>query len=107
MQVISGSGASDPRGPHSTIRVRLVITGLVQGVGYRYFAYQAARRCGVTGWVRNRRDGAVEAQVQGTRAQVDAVVSQLGVGPRWGHVDAIDMSDASMIDGEATFTVRH
>ena len=88
------------------MRVRLVITGLVQGVGYRYFAYQAADRCGVTGWVRNRRDGAVEAQAQGSQAQVDAFVAQLRIGPRWGHVDAVDASEVPVIDGEASFTVR-
>lgn len=93
-------------GASGTVRVRLVITGLVQGVGYRYFAYQSADRCGVTGWVRNRRDGAVEAQAQGPRSRVDAFVARLRIGPRWGHVDAIDVSEAPVIDGEESFTVR-
>ena len=48
---------------------RLVIHGRVQGVGYRYAMVDAAERCGVAGWVRNRRDGTVEAFVQGDAAR--------------------------------------
>ena len=54
-------------------RVRVVVSGDVQGVGYRYTMRMVAREAGVTGWVRNRRDGSVEAEVEGSDAQVDEV----------------------------------
>ena len=52
-------------------RVRVVVSGDVQGVGYRYTMRMVAREVGVTGWVRNRRDGSVEAEIEGSDAQVD------------------------------------
>ena len=88
------------------VRVHARITGLVQGVGFRYFAYQAARRLGVTGWVRNRFDGDVEAEAQGPHDRVDAFVAQLHVGPSWGRVDAVTLSEAPVERGEGTFVVR-
>lgn len=60
---------------------RLVITGLVQGVGFRYGMAAEARLLGVTGWVRNRRDGSVEAMIAGTPAQIEAMLEWSKVGP--------------------------
>ena len=85
-----------------TVRVHARVTGLVQGVGYRYFAYRAARRIGVTGWVRNLRDGDVEAEAQGGRSQVDAFVSQLRMGTQWSRVDGVDVHAVDVI-GETMF----
>ena len=51
----------------SAIRRHMVVTGRVQGVGYRYAVVMAARRIGAVGWVRNRYDGSVECEAQGTR----------------------------------------
>ena len=86
------------------IRVHTLVSGLVQGVGYRYFAYQAARRIGVTGWVRNLRNGDVEVEAQGTRSQVDAFIAQLHIGPRWGRVDRVEVKPAEVV-GETAFRV--
>ncbi|MBI5495248.1 MAG: acylphosphatase [Deltaproteobacteria bacterium] len=52
--------------------IRVVVTGRVQGVSYRAYCQDAGRRMGLTGWVRNRRDGSVEAFAQGERAALDA-----------------------------------
>ncbi|HEX3140738.1 MAG TPA: acylphosphatase, partial [Rhizobacter sp.] len=54
--------------------LRLEIRGVVQGVGYRWFMVQAARRLGIGGWVRNRRDGSVEAVVAGPPAALEQIV---------------------------------
>ena len=55
--------------------VRARITGRVQGVGFRAFVERAADRLGVTGWVRNRRDGSVEAVISGDTSKVDEMLT--------------------------------
>jgi acylphosphatase len=60
---------------------RLVITGLVQGVGFRYGMAAEARLLGVSGWVRNRRDGSVEAMIAGNAGQIEAMLEWSNVGP--------------------------
>jgi acylphosphatase len=60
---------------------RFVIRGRVQGVGYRHSMVDAARALGLSGWVRNRGDGTVEALVQGEAASIDAIVAWCRRGP--------------------------
>ena len=59
------------------IRKHLRFTGWVQGVGFRWRAKQAAGAVGATGWVRNEYDGSVTMELQGTQAQIDAVLRAL------------------------------
>jgi acylphosphatase len=72
------------------IALRLVVRGRVQGVGFRYAMQDAATMHGVTGWVRNRRDGTVEAFVQGEAPAVDAVFAWCRRGPPAARVDAVE-----------------
>ncbi len=68
---------------------RLIIRGLVQGVGFRYAMTAQARLLGVTGWVRNRRDGTVEAMISGAAEPVAAMLAWSHLGPAGasvGHV---------------------
>jgi acylphosphatase len=58
------------------------VEGRVQGVGYRDFTRRRALRLGVSGWVRNRSDGAVEALVRGAAADVEALLAEMRKGPR-------------------------
>ncbi|MBT1181465.1 acylphosphatase [Bifidobacterium sp. CP2] len=104
-----GGGAHGGRGDAQgdVVRVHLTVHGLVQGVGYRYFAYQSAIETDVTGWVRNLWSGDVEAEAQGTRAAVAAFVSRLKVGPKWGHVDGVDAELIRVERGESSFRVRN
>ena len=63
------------------IRIRLIIEGLVQGVWFRESTRREAERLGVTGWVKNRRDGAVGVLVEGPEEQVERLVAWCHNGP--------------------------
>jgi acylphosphatase len=80
--------------------VRLVISGRVQGVGYRDWMVGAAARHGVHGWVRNRRDGTVEAVVHGEPASVAALIADCREGPRLAEVSAIAEHAADPHEGD-------
>ena len=67
---------------------RAVVHGMVQGVGFRFFAQRSARALGVRGWVRNRADGTVESLVEGDEAAVTEYLARLGKGPLGSRVDA-------------------
>ena len=68
---------------------RVLVDGSVQGVGYREFTRRAALNLGVTGWVRNRTDGAVEALIRGPRAAVEALVAEMRKGPQFATVNSV------------------
>ena len=68
---------------------RLVITGLVQGVGFRYAMAAQARLLGVNGWVRNRRDGSVEAMIAGSAGQIEEMLAWSRQGPGGAAVDSV------------------
>lgn len=74
----------------------LLIEGKVQGVGYRYFAYQAALRLGLAGWVRNLADGRVEALAEGEGDILDAWVAELRRGPARSVVTHIGQEPAAL-----------
>jgi acylphosphatase len=71
----------------------LLIEGRVQGVGFRYEMTRQARRLGVTGWVRNLRDGTVEAVVDGPPDRVDAIMEWARRGPPGSEVRAVQVSE--------------
>ena len=77
------------------ITKRLSITGRVQGVGFRFYMERKARELGVTGWVRNRRDGAVEAVVQGSSGAVEVMIAWARRGPPSAIVADVRVTDAS------------
>lgn len=64
----------------------MVVKGLVQGVGFRYFAYRHATQLGLTGFAKNRFDGSVEIEVEGKRSTVEEFLAQIKVGPRSAQV---------------------
>ena len=69
---------------------KFLISGEVQGVGYRYFAQRAAARHQVVGYVRNCPDGRVEAFAEGPAGSVDAFKDDLVTGPQWAVVEQIE-----------------
>lgn len=66
---------------HRTAAQEVVVTGRVQGVGFRWFTRDAAARLGLAGWVANRADGAVEVEVAGAAAAVELFLVALREGP--------------------------
>jgi len=81
----------------------LRIHGRVQGVGFRYLLAREAERLGVKGWVRNRRDGSVEAVADGAPEQVDALIAWARIGPPAAKVERVDVSEQT----EGTGTEHH
>jgi acylphosphatase len=87
------------------VRVRVVVTGRVQGVWFRDACRTEARALGVSGWVRNRADGAVEAEFEGPEAAVDRMVAWCRSGPPRARVDTVASESIDLL-GEAGFRVR-
>ncbi|TMH66466.1 MAG: acylphosphatase [Betaproteobacteria bacterium] len=79
---------------------RLTISGEVQGVGFRYALADEARARNLRGWVRNRRDGSVEAIVAGTEADVEAVIAWARHGPPAARVTRVAVEPAATDSAE-------
>jgi acylphosphatase len=73
----------------------LIITGRVQGVGFRNYMAFKARQFHIHGWVRNRTDGSVEAVIQGQAADVEAVIVRAHRGPPKSAVTKVTVSDTT------------
>jgi acylphosphatase len=69
----------------------LLIHGRVQGVGYRFYAQEMAGNLNLTGWVRNRPDGDVEALVEGSRQDIETFIKWLEKGPTMAHVESVNV----------------
>ena len=89
----------------------LIITGRVQGVGFRYYMEYKARQFRITGWVRNRVDGSVEALIQGTPENIAALIKRAKHGPPKAAVTEVKVTPGSGADsgadsdaGSGTFT---
>jgi len=87
---------------------RFEVFGRVQGVGFRFFVWRRAESLGLVGWVRNRRDGSVEALAGGEPMQLELFAEQLRSGPRFARVDRVSVAeeDPSALAGWAGFDVR-
>ncbi len=76
-------------------QTRILVSGIVQGVGFRAWLAREARRRGLVGWVRNRPDGTVEAVVEGGSAEVDELIRGAARGPPAARVSRVDIDAAS------------
>jgi acylphosphatase len=85
---------------------RYIVRGRVQGVGFRFFVQDEAQKLGVTGWVRNNPDGAVEVLASGSAAQLAALHGRLRSGPRSARVDDVDVTPADAPKNLKTFRIE-
>ena len=87
----NGTGPPDGAGPAATVRLHAVVTGVVQGVGYRWFVIRAARCMELTGFARNLHDGGVEVVAEGAREELERLLGILYEGPRASVVRGVDV----------------
>ncbi len=87
-------------------RMHVTVSGEVQGVGYRYTMQHVAQRAGATGWVRNLRDGRVEAEIEGADATVDAVLAWMAEGPPGARVTGAQVTEISPAGGAGFAVAR-
>jgi acylphosphatase len=85
-------------------RARVLVAGDVQGVGFRWSTRAEAAGLGLSGWVRNLRDGRVEAVFEGPAPDVDAMVSWCRTGPRWASVAGVEVVEEAPA-GETGFRI--
>lgn len=75
-----------------------LISGRVQGVGYRYFALRSAQATGVIGWARNIADGRVEVHANGTESQLDDFEARLRTGPQFADVRSVESTEVPVLE---------
>ena len=83
-----------------------IVSGRVQGVGFRHHVRTEARRLGLVGDVRNLSDGRVEIRARGPREAIERLLASVRRGPRWARVDAIEDGALSTKDAFVDFTIR-
>jgi acylphosphatase len=86
-------------------RIAFVVTGRVQGVGFRKFTLRAAEACGVAGHVRNAVDGSVVGEAEGHDAAIEEFLAAIRRGPTFSRVESVEVQDL-LLAGEAGFVIR-
>ena len=89
------------------LQLQIVVSGKVQGVGYRYFAQMKAVQFGITGWVKNRSDGAVEMVTTGTKENLDLFIEEISRGNPFSTVDQIEINEISIAEKYQSFTIKY
>jgi acylphosphatase len=85
---------------------RYLVRGRVQGVGFRFFAFEAAAREGLHGWVRNTPDGCVEVSAEGDREALERFEHHVRHGPPSARVDNVEVTDLGASGRDGGFEVR-
>jgi acylphosphatase len=88
-------------------RVRIIVTGLVQGVNFRRCTQMTAQNLGVNGWVRNLPTGAVEGCFEGEYSAVTALIDWCRSGPPASRVDSLDIENEKFTGEFDSFTIRY
>lgn len=88
------------------VRKHLVFYGRVQGVGFRYTLYHYAQQYGITGWVRNRYDGCVEAILQGEDQLIQQIIQNMQT-TRYIVIERMEIENLDILEHENSFEVRY
>lgn len=86
--------------------LRIRVSGLVQGVGFRYFARREAESIGVNGYVRNLSDGSVETVAEGRRSDLNEFLGRMKIGPPSALVSRVEVDDSIEPAGYERFEIR-
>ena len=87
-------------------QLHAIVSGKVQGVGYRDFVCREARALGLTGWVKNLDGGTVEVVAQGDKGQLETLVEKLTYGPRMSNVKQVDARWVEVLHRLQIFEIR-
>ncbi len=88
------------------IRAHVLVSGLVQGVGYRYFVFHRAIRLGLLGYVRNIFSGEVEIEIEGDRSLIEEFIKEVKVGPRVAHIKDLKIEWLECTKSYKSFEIR-
>ena len=88
------------------VSAHIIVRGVVQGVGFRYFVFRVAVRYGLGGWVRNLYNGDVEVLAEGERSLVEELIKDLKTGPRTAHVKDLTIEWQANTGTFASFEIR-
>jgi len=89
------------------LQLQIVVSGKVQGVGYRYFAQMKAVQFGITGWAKNRSDGTVEMVITGTKENLDLFIEEIRRGNPFSTVDQIEIHEVQRTEKYSSFTIKY
>jgi acylphosphatase len=89
-----------------TVRAHIVVSGLVQGVGFRWYTAREAQKLHLAGFVRNLSNGAVELEAEGERALVEELIALLKVGPRAADVQDVQITWQKPLLDRIRFEIR-
>ncbi len=87
------------------VRIQANVSGMVQGVGFRWFVERSGNQLQLSGWVRNLPDGCVELEVEGPKFMVEAFLEEVGRGPISSRVDSVSTSEKP-VTGESGYRIR-
>ena len=88
------------------IVAKILVRGIVQGVGFRYFVYRKAKEMGVQGFVKNRGDGSVYIEVVAGRPLIEELINALRGGPREAHVTDVEVEWETPAEQYRDFEIR-
>ncbi len=86
---------------------RIIVKGMVQGVGFRYFCLKRAQQAALVGSVKNRSDGAVEVWVEGDPERIEQLTADLRLGPSAARVENLDIQYGEPTGQYRTFEITH